>query len=128
MKSWELLEKDFWEILRNFSKVNSVPQKSVKLVTKSWEFHINFRRNTKIRKISDQFLRISQEFLEKYSREIFWRNSHKFLETKSQNSDSHKISEIRVQFPIISWEYPKSHKNLFSRNSPEILLSKSLKL
>jgi len=70
MKSWELLEKDFWEILRNFSKVNSVPQKSVKLVTKSWEFHINFRRNipekfsgTSEGKIPEKFLGISRVYV-----------------------------------------------------------------
>ena len=55
----------------------------------------------KIRKISGQVLKISQEFLENILEKIsgiYWkkfrRNTQEFLETKSQNYDPQKISKI----------------------------------
>ena len=68
--------KNSGEIHRNCSKrilFFSFPKKNEKLVTKSLAFLRSFRRNY-----------------------------HEFFETKSQNSDPRKISQLGVQFPRIS--------------------------
>ena len=87
-------------------------KKSVKLGTKSWVFLRNFRRN-------------SQEILGKNSGEIL-RNFSKL----SLNTMNPKKS---LKLGINSGEFFENfreiiHKNLFSKNSSEILQSKSPKL
>ena len=119
----------FWEFLRNFQR--NIPKKfsgifwgkisekflgitqdyvfySVPQIIrkKSWIFLRNFRRN-----IPKKFSGIS--------REKFWRNSQEFLETKSQNYDPQKISQLGNQFRGISREFPRNH-------SQELVLEKAL--
>ena len=132
--SWEKFPKNSQQFLETMS-LFQFSKKSVKLVTKSWEFLKNFQRSIPekfsgislgkipekfseifrvyvpysvpqiIQKIGDQVLRISQEFPEKYSWVGKIPGFSGISRTKPQNSDPRKISLIGDQFQRISWEF-----------------------
>ena len=120
--SWEKFPKNSQQFLETMS-LFQFSKKSVKLVTKSWEFLKNFQRSIPekfsgifrvyvpysvpqiIQKIGDQVLRISQEFPEKYSWVGKIPRFSGISRTKPQNSDPRKISLIGDQFQRISLEF-----------------------
>ena len=138
-----------WEFLRNFRRI--IPEKfggiSWGKIPKKFSGisrdYDSFSVPQKIHKISDQVQRISHEFPKKYSGEIlrnFLRNSAKLCllcsfsknlkKTKSLNYDLQKISKMEDFNSMDFLENFRGiiHKNLFSRNSPEILSKQATKI